>query len=225
MLDILLPKLHREGQKFLTISLILTFILLLFSKFLGFLGIIISIWVFYFFRDPDRHPILDNNFLVAPADGMICQIENDVSGPKELSMENDKFIKVSVFMNVFNCHVNRFPIDCKVNEVFYKPGDFVNASLDDASINNERNLIKITSVQNDEIVVTQVAGLVARRIVSYCNNTENYKQCQSFGIIRFGSRVDLFFKNNFKVLVKKGQTVIGGETVIGEMKSIPNSKK
>ena len=214
MLDILLPKLHREGQKFLTISLILTFILLLFSKFLGFLGIIISIWVFYFFRDPDRHPILDNNFLVAPADGMICQIENEVSGPKELSMENDKFIKVSVFMNVFNCHVNRFPIDCKVNEVFYKPGDFVNASLDDASINNERNLIKITSVQNDEIVVTQVAGLVARRIVSYCNNTENYKQGQSFGIIRFGSRVDLFFKNNFKVLVKKGQTVIGGETLL-----------
>ena len=214
MLDILLPKLHREGQKFLTISLILTFILLLFSKFLGFLGIIISIWVFYFFRDPDRHPILDNNFLVAPADGMICQIENDVSGPKELSMENDKFIKVSVFMNVFNCHVNRFPIDCKVNEVFYKPGDFVNASLDDASTNNERNLIKITSVQNDEIIVTQVAGLVARRIVSYCNNTENYKQGQSFGIIRFGSRVDLFFKNNFKVLVKKGQTVIGGETLL-----------
>ena len=214
MLDILLPKLHREGQKFLTISLILTFILLLFSKFLGFLGIIISIWVFYFFRDPDRYPILDNNFLVAPADGMICQIENEVSGPKELSMENDKFIKVSVFMNVFNCHVNRFPIDCKVSEVFYKPGDFVNASMDDASTNNERNLIKITSVQNDEIVVTQVAGLVARRIVSYCNNTENYKQGQSFGIIRFGSRVDLFFKNNFKVLVKKGQTVVGGETLL-----------
>ncbi len=214
MLDILLPKLHREGQKFLTISLVLTFVLLLFSKFLGLLGIVISIWVFYFFRDPDRYPILNNNFLVAPADGMICQIENDISGPKELSMENDKFIKVSVFMNVFNCHVNRFPIDCKVNEVFYKPGDFVNASMDDASTNNERNLIKITSVQNDEMIVTQVAGLVARRIVSYCNNTESYKQGQSFGIIRFGSRVDLFFKNNFKVLVKKGQTVVGGETLL-----------
>ena len=214
MLDILLPKLHKEGQKFLTISLVLTFVLLLFSKFLGFLGIIISIWVFYFFRDPDRHPILDNNFLLAPADGMICQIENEVNGPKELSMENDKFIKISVFMNIFNCHVNRFPIDCKVNEVFYKPGNFVNASMDDASTNNERNLIKITSVQNDEIIVTQVAGLVARRIVSYCNNTENYKQGQSFGIIRFGSRVDLFFKKNFKVLVKKGQTVIGGETLL-----------
>ena len=184
------------------------------GKILGLIGLVITIWVFYFFRDPDRYPILDNNFLVAPADGMICQIESEVSGPKELAMESDKFIKVSVFMNVFNCHVNRFPIDCKVNEVFYKPGDFVNASMDDASINNERNLIKITSVQNDEIVVTQVAGLVARRIVSYCNNTENYKQGQSFGIIRFGSRVDLFFKNNFKVLVKKGQTVVGGETLL-----------
>ncbi|MAK12243.1 MAG: phosphatidylserine decarboxylase family protein [Candidatus Pelagibacter sp.] len=214
MLDILLPKLHREGQKFLTISLLATFVLLLFSKFLGLLGIIISIWVFYFFRDPNRYPILDNNFLLAPADGMICQIESDIKGPKELSMENEKFTKVSVFMNVFNCHVNRFPIDCKVDEVFYKPGDFVNASMDDASTNNERNLIKITSVLNDKIIVTQVAGLIARRIVSYCNNTENYKQGQSFGIIRFGSRVDLFFKNNFKVLVKKGQTVVGGETII-----------
>ena len=214
MLDILLPKLHREGQKFLTISLLATFVLLLFSKFLGLLGIIISIWVFYFFRDPNRYPILDNNFLLAPADGMICQIESDIKGPKELSMENEKFTKVSVFMHVFNCHVNRFPIDCKVDEVFYKPGDFVNASMDDASTNNERNLIKITSVLNDKIIVTQVAGLIARRIVSYCNNTENYKQGQSFGIIRFGSRVDLFFKNNFKVLVKKGQTVVGGETII-----------
>lgn len=214
MLDILLPKLHREGQKFLTISLLATFVLLLFSKFLGLLGIIISIWVFYFFRDPNRYPILDNNFLLAPADGMICQIESDIKGPKELSMENEKFTKVSIFMNVFNCHVNRFPIDCKVDEVFYKPGDFVNASMDDASTNNERNLIKITSVLNDKIIVTQVAGLIARRIVSYCNNTENYKQGQSFGIIRFGSRVDLFFKNNFKVLVKKGQTVVGGETII-----------
>ena len=214
ILDILLPKLHKEGHKFVTISLIITFVFLLISKVLGLIGLVVTIWVFYFFRDPDRYPILDNNFLVAPADGMICQIESEVSGPKELAMESDKFIKVSVFMNVFNCHVNRFPIDCKVNEVFYKPGNFVNASMDDASTNNERNLIKITSVQNDEIIVTQVAGLVARRIVSYCNNTENYKQGQSFGIIRFGSRVDLFFKKNFKVLVKKGQTVIGGETLL-----------
>ena len=216
MLDILLPKLHKEGHKFLAISLIATFILLLLSKFLGLIGIVISIWVFYFFRDPERFPIKDNNFLIAPADGMICQIENDVSGPKELSLENEKFNKISIFMNVFDCHVNRFPIECTVDEVFYKPGEYLNASLNDASLKNERNLIKITSAQNDKIVVTQVAGLVARRIVSYCNQGDKYEQGQSFGIIRFGSRVDLLFSNKFKILVKKGQTVTGGESILSQ---------
>ena len=216
MLDILLPKLHKEGHKFLAISLIATFILLLISKFLGLVGIVISIWVFYFFRDPERFPIKDNNFLIAPADGMICQIESDVYGPKELSLENEKFNKISIFMNVFDCHVNRFPIECTVDEVFYKPGEYLNASLNDASLKNERNLIKITSVQDDKIVVTQVAGLVARRIISYCKQGDKYEQGQSFGIIRFGSRVDLLFSNKFKILVKKGQTVTGGESILSQ---------
>jgi phosphatidylserine decarboxylase len=220
MMDVILPKLHKEGHKFLTISLIVTFVFLLFSKFLGLLGIVVSIWVFYFFRDPERYPINDNNFLVAPADGMVCQIEENVSGAKEFSLENEKFTKVSIFMNVFNCHVNRFPIECKVNEVFYKPGEYLNACLDDASQKNERNLIKINSVLNDKIIVTQVAGLVARRIISYCNSDDHYKQGQSFGIIRFGSRVDLFFSNNFKVLVKKGQTVVAGESLIAGRKTL-----
>ena len=118
MLDILLPKLHKEGQKFLAISLIITFLALLFSKILGLIAFVISVWVFYFFRDPERFPIKDNNFLIAPADGMICQIENDVSGPKELSLENEKFNKISIFMNVFDCHVNRFPIECTVAKYF-----------------------------------------------------------------------------------------------------------
>ena len=216
MLDILLPKLHKEGHKFLAISLIATFILLLLSKFLGLIGIVISIWVFYFFRDPERFPIKDNNFLIAPAEGMICQIESYVSGVKELSLENEKFNKISIFMNVFDCHVNRFPIECTVDEVFYKSGEYLNASLNDASLKNERNLIKITSAQDDKIVVTQVAGLVARRIVSYCNQGDKYEQGQSFGIIRFGSRVDLLFSNKFKILVKKGQTVTGGESILSQ---------
>ena len=119
-------------------------------------------------------------------------------------------------MNVFDCHVNRFPIECTVDEVFYKPGEYLNASLNDASLKNERNLIKITSAQNDKIVVTQVAGLVARRIISYCNQGDKYAQGQSFGIIRFGSRVDLLFSNKFKILVKKGQTVTGGESILSQ---------
>ena len=219
MLDSIIPKFHKEGQKFLIISLIVTFILFLISDLLGILAAIISIWVFYFFRDPDRFPIKDNNFLVSPADGMICQIERGVDGPQELSLEKDKFTKVSVFMNVFNCHVNRFPIECKVDEVFYKPGEYLNASLDDASLKNERNLIKITSKLNDTLVVTQVAGLVARRIVSYCNSGDVYEQGQTFGIIRFGSRVDIFFSDNFNVLVKKGQTVVAGESLIATRKN------
>ena len=220
MFDILLPKLHKEGQKFLIISLIVTFVFLLFSKFLGLIGIVITIWVFYFFRDPERFPIKDNNFLLSPADGMICQIQENISGPSEFSLESQKYTKVSVFMNVFNCHVNRFPIDCKVDEVFYKPGEYLNASLDDASLKNERNLVKITSSNNDSIVLVQVAGLIARRIISYCNNNDEYKQGQSFGIIRFGSRVDLYFSDQFKILVKKGQTVVGGETLIAERKTL-----
>jgi len=220
MLDILLPKLHKEGQKFLIISLIVTFVFLLFSKFLGLIGIVLTIWVFYFFRDPERFPIKDNNFLLSPADGMICQIQENISGPSEFSLESQKYTKVSVFMNVFNCHVNRFPIDCKVDEVFYKPGEYLNASLDDASLKNERNLVKITSSNNDSIILVQVAGLVARRIISYCNNNDEYKQGQSFGIIRFGSRVDLYFSDQFKILVKKGQTVVGGETLIAERKTL-----
>jgi len=220
MFDILFPKLHKEGQKFLIISLIVTFVFLLFSKFLGLIGIVITIWVFYFFRDPERFPIKDNNFLLSPADGMICQIQENISGPSEFSLESQKYTKVSVFMNVFNCHVNRFPIDCKVDEVFYKPGEYLNASLDDASLKNERNLVKITSSNNDSIILVQVAGLVARRIISYCNNNDEYKQGQSFGIIRFGSRVDLYFSDQFKILVKKGQTVVGGETLIAERKTL-----
>ena len=214
MLDILIPKLHKEGQKFLTISLIASFILLLFSKFLGFLGIIISIWVFYFFRDPDRHPIYDNSFLSAPADGMICQIERDVDGPKELSMENDKFIKVSIFMNVFNCHVNRIPTNGKIEEIYYKPGKFLNASLDKASEDNERNYYKIKSNKNnEEIIIVQIAGLIARRIVCEAEQGQELKQGDRIGMIRFGSRVDLYFKNK-KVLVKLGQNVVAGESLI-----------
>ena len=220
MLDILLPKLHKEGQKFLIISLIVTFVFLLFSKFLGLIGIVLTIWVFYFFRDPERFPIKDNNFLLSPADGMICQIQENILGPSEFSLENQKYTKVSVFMNVFNCHVNRFPIDCKVDEVFYKPGEYLNASLDDASLKNERNLVKITSSNNDSIVLVQVAGLIARRIISYCNNNDEYKQGQSFGIICFGSRVDIYFSDQFRILVKKGQTVVGGETLIAERKTL-----
>tara|TARA_B100001248_G_scaffold88772_1_gene65339 strand:+ start:447 stop:1106 length:660 start_codon:yes stop_codon:yes gene_type:complete len=212
ILDILLPKLHKEGHKFVTISLIITFVFLLISKVLGLIGLVVTIWVFYFFRDPDRYSIQDNNYLVSPADGIISQI-TEIEGPKELNMESNKFTRISVFMNVFDCHVNRLPVECTVKDIFYKPGKFLNASLDKASEENERNYLKILSQSNDEMALVQIAGLVARRIVVSCSKDQNYKQGDRFGLIRFGSRVDLYVPKNFKILAKKGQAVTAGESL------------
>ena len=212
ILDILLPKLHKEGHKFVTISLIITFVFLLISKVLGLIGLVVTIWVFYFFRDPDRYSIQDNNYLVSPADGIISQI-TEIEGPKELNMESSKFVRISVFMNVFDCHVNRLPVECTVKDIFYKPGKFLNASLDKASEENERNYLKILSQSNDEIALVQIAGLVARRIVVSCSKDQNYKQGDRFGLIRFGSRVDLYVPKKFKILAKKGQAVTAGESL------------
>ena len=141
MFNSIFPKIHKEGYKFLAISIITTFIILFFSKFLGTVFIIISVWVYYFFRDPERYSINDDSFLVSPADGLITDI-SEKSGPEELRLENTSFTKVSVFMNIFNCHVNRVPSSGKVEEIFYKPGKFLNASLDKASEENERNILK-----------------------------------------------------------------------------------
>ncbi len=213
ILDILLPKLHKEGHKFVTISLIITFVFLLISKVLGLIGLVVTIWVFYFFRDPDRYSIQDNNYLVSPADGIISQI-TEIEGPKELNMESNKFTRISVFMNVFDCHVNRLPVECTVKDIFYKPGKFLNASLDKASDENERNYYKIKSSKSgEEIIIVQIAGLIARRIVCEVEQGQNLKQGDRIGMIRFGSRVDIYFKNK-KVLAKIGQNVVAGESLI-----------
>ena len=213
MFNTIFPKIHKEGYKFLAISIIITFIVLFFSKFLGIIFIVISVWVYYFFRDPERYSINNDNFLVSPADGLITDI-SEKSGPEELRLENTSFTRISVFMNVFNCHVNRVPSSGKVEEIFYKPGKFLNASLDKASEENERNYYKIKSnMDNEEIIIVQIAGLIARRIVCEVEQGQELKQGERIGMIRFGSRVDIYFKNK-KVLVKKGQNVIAGESLI-----------
>ena len=214
MIDIIFPKLHQEGYKFLVISSAVTFILFLVSSFLGSVSFIITIWVYYFFRDPERYPINDDSYLTSPADGVISQIV-EVEGPRDLGLENKKFTRVSIFMNVFNCHVNRTPSSGKINKIFYKPGKFFNASLDKASIDNERNYVSMVDNNGEDLVLVQIAGLVARRIV--CNVQENDKLSKGdrFGIIRFGSRVDLYFQN-YKLMVKKNQKTIGGETIIAK---------
>jgi len=213
MFNSIFPKIHKEGYKFLAISILLTFLVLFFSKFLGFVFLVITVWVYYFFRDPERFSINDDSFLVSPADGLIIGI-SEKSGPEELRLENTTFTKVSIFMNVFNCHVNRTPTSGNIQEIYYKPGKFVNASLDKASEENERNYFKIKSAKdNEEIILVQIAGLVARRIVCEVEQGQELKQGDRIGMIRFGSRVDMFFKNK-KVLAKIGQNVIAGESLI-----------
>ena len=213
MFNTIFPKIHKEGYKFLAISILATFIVLFFSKFLGSILMLITIWVYYFFRDPERYSINDDSYLVSPADGLITNV-SERSGPEELRLENTTYTKVSIFMNVFNCHVNRTPITGKVEEIYYKPGKFLNASLDKASDENERNYFKIKSNKiNEEIIIVQIAGLIARRIVCEVEQDQDLKQGERIGMIRFGSRVDIYFKNK-KVLAKLGQNVVSGESLL-----------
>ena len=216
MFNTIFPKIHKEGYKFLAISVIATFIVLLFSKFLGLILIVLTVWVYYFFRDPERFSISDDNYLVSPADGLITAI-SDQTGPIELQLENITYTKISIFMNVFNCHVNRTPLSGNVEEINYKPGKFLNASLDKASEENERNYYKIKcSKTGEEIIIVQIAGLIARRIVCEVEEGQDLKQGDRIGMIRFGSRVDVYFKNK-KTLIKIGQNVVAGESLIASI--------
>ena len=213
MFSKIFPRIHAEGYKFLVIAGLITIVFYAFSNFLGLVGLVLTIWVYYFFRDPERIIINDDNYLVSPADGEVIKVEK-VNGPKELGLENKSFNKISIFMNVFDCHVNRTPCSGKIEEILYKPGKFLNASLDKASDENERNYFKLKGVKASEpIVVVQIAGLIARRIVTQVTKKESVKQGQRIGIIRFGSRVDVYYTQK-KTLVKVGQNVIAGESLI-----------
>jgi len=212
MLNTILPKIHKEGYRFLAIATGITFLCLLVSKILGIIAILLTVWVYYFFRDPDRVSIQDDNFLVSPADGLISNI-SEVDGPVELSLEKKKFIKISIFMNVFNCHVNRTPVAANVEEILYKPGKFLNASLDKSSEENERNYYRLKLKDGDEVIIVQIAGLIARRIVTEVEVDQSIEQGERIGMIRFGSRVDIYF-NNRKLLAKLGQNVVAGESLL-----------
>ena len=211
-LDKIFPKLHDEGYKFLTIFAFATIILYFINGFLGFIGLVLTVWCYYFFRDPERFPIEDENYLISPADGVIVQ-SLETNGPKDLGLENKKFKKIAIFMDVFDCHVNRSPCSGVVSEILYKPGKFINASLDKASEDNERNYFKIKNNSGGEIIVVQIAGLIARRIVTEVSKDQELKQGSKIGMIRFGSRVDIYFEN-YDPIVKLNQKTIAGETLL-----------
>ena len=214
MFNKIFPKIHAEGYKFLVIAGLITIVFYIFSNFLALIGLVLTVWVYYFFRDPERIIINDENYLVSPADGEVIKVE-EVNGPRELGLENKSFKKISIFMNVFDCHVNRIPCSGKIDEILYKPGKFFNASLDKASEDNERNYYKIKDHQNNDIIVVQIAGLVARRIICESNKGQDLKQGDRIGMIRFGSRADVYYEN-YEPLVKIGQTAIAGETLLAK---------
>ena len=214
MLNKIFPKIHDEGYKFLVIFVLATIVLYFINSFLGLVGFVLTIWCYYFFRDPERIAIGDENYLTSPADGEVLQV-TEVDGPKELGLENKKFKKISIFMNVFDCHVNRSPCSGKVSEILYKPGKFINASLDKASEDNERNYYNIKNLFSENVIVVQIAGLIARRIVTETSIDQDLQQGTRIGMIRFGSRADLYFEN-YEPLVKVGQKTIAGETLIAK---------
>ena len=211
-----IPPIHRAGYPFIILFIIFTIILSILSDFLGWMGIFLSIWCVYFFRDPDRVIPKKDNVLVSPADGRILSISTELA-PKNLSEDKEKKMKkISIFMNVFNVHVNRIPVSGKVIWLKYIPGAFLNASLDKASEKNERMISKIEIKKDIFVYVVQIAGLVARRIKCELEENQTVNIGDRFGIIRFGSRVDLYIPENFKINSLENQISIAGETILAE---------
>jgi phosphatidylserine decarboxylase len=213
MIDTVVKPMHPEGWKFVPVFGVVTLVLFWIWDPLGWIGVILTIWCYYFFRDPKRAVPENAGLMVSPADGVVSLIERAVP-PEGLGLGPAPLMRVSVFMSVFNCHVNRAPIAGKVTAVVYRPGKFLNASLDKASEENERNALAIEMADGRKIAVVQIAGLVARRIMCWTKPGDSLATGQRFGLIRFGSRLDVYLPEGFAPQVAVGQTAVAGETVI-----------
>lgn len=218
MHETFIKPMHPEGRKFVAIFAVVTVVLFLIWQPLGYLGVGLTIWCYYFFRDPKRATPVRDGLIVSPADGVISLIEKAVP-PPELGMADVALTRVSVFMNVFNCHVNRMPIAGNLRAISYRPGKFFNASLDKASSDNERNSLCIEMKDGRQVAVVQIAGLVARRIVCFAAEGENLQTGERFGLIRFGSRLDVYLPDGVAPLVNLGQSMIAGETILADLTS------
>lgn len=209
---------HRAGWPFISLFIIVTIVLMIFSRTLGFVGILLTGWCIYFFRNPQRVTPLGEGLIISPGDGIVTKIEKAIP-PKELKWTKQPLTRISVFLNVFDVHVNRIPCDGVISKIHYHPGKFFNASLDKASEFNERNSLLIQTPTGQEIVVVQIAGLIARRILCEVAEGKNVKAGERFGIIRFGSRVDLYLPEGVTAQVVEGQRMIGGETIMADLNS------
>jgi phosphatidylserine decarboxylase len=213
MLETFIKPMHREGIRFVAAFAAVTLVLFWIWDPLGWVGVGLTVWCYYFFRDPKRAVPQNAGLMVSPADGVVSLIESAVP-PPELGMGPEPLMRVSVFMSVFNCHVNRAPIAGRVSEIAYRPGKFLNASLDKASVDNERNSIRIDMADGRSIAVVQIAGLVARRILCFAVKGQDLRTGERFGLIRFGSRLDVYLPDGVEPQVALGQTCVAGETVI-----------
>jgi phosphatidylserine decarboxylase len=216
MLSTFVKPMHPEGHKFVAIFAAITLVLFLLWKPLGWIGVGLTVWVYYFFRDPERVVPNDDGIMVSPADGIVSLLEPAVP-PMELELGSEPMTRVSVFMSVFNCHVNRIPAAGRITTVAYHDGKFLNASLDKASEQNERNGITIELSDGRQYGVVQIAGLIARRIMCWSEEGSDMQRGERFGLIRFGSRLDIYLPRGVEPTVQIGQTMIAGETIIARL--------
>ena len=214
----LLVPIHPAGWPFIALFAAGTVALNLFSDALGIAGVVLTLWCVYFFRDPERITPVREGLIISPADGVVKMIDK-APPPKELNMGDKDRWRICVFMNVFNVHVNRIPISGTVTALNYRPGKFLNASLDKASELNERQSLGLTLDGGKDIAFVQIAGLVARRILCDVTEGKEMKTGERFGMIRFGSRVDVYLPDGVKPMVAIGQTAIAGETVIADIQA------
>ncbi len=218
VLSTVLKPVHREGPRFIGIFAVITLVLFFVAEPLGWIGVGLTVWCYYFFRDPDRMTPTREGLIVAPADGFVSQIAAAVP-PAELGLGPTTMTRISIFMNVFDCHVNRAPVTGTITRVAYRPGKFVNASLDKASSDNERNALVIDLEDGRRLAVVQIAGLVARRIVCDVREGDRIRTGERFGMIRFGSRLDVYLPDGVSPLAVTGQYMTAGETVIADLLS------
>ncbi|PCH96463.1 MAG: phosphatidylserine decarboxylase family protein [Rhodobacteraceae bacterium] len=218
MMGTFVKPMHPEGRKFVAIFAAISVVLFLIWSPLGWIGTVLTVWCYYFFRDPKRVVPDREGLIVSPADGVVSLIEHAVP-PEELGLGDTELLRVSVFMSVFNCHVNRAPIAGEITAMAYRPGKFLNASLDKASKDNERSSLAITMADGRQLVVVQIAGLVARRIVGFVNKGDKLDTGERFGLIRFGSRLDVYLPEGVEPMVALGQTTLAGETVLADLQA------
>lgn len=223
VLKTVLVPINAEGHKFIAIFAAVTAVLFIFTPdILGWIGVVLTLWCVYFFRDPDRHVPTRDGLIVSPADGVVQMIERAVP-PEELGMGSDPRLRISIFLNVFNVHVNRVPLGGTIIKQVYRPGKFLNAALDKASEENERHAVHLRTDDGKDFAFVQIAGLVARRIVCHLSDGQKVRTGERFGLIRFGSRTDIYLDEDVEPLVGVGQNMIGGETVIADMSADNNS--